>query len=110
VTIKAIYHFTVGLIGGMFGDKAPNTMIANSSIAFYNHIWAAHNASIYMQSLDITNKTTYEANYPLYRWYEEQMYRNLSNSAEDFENILGSVHPIVHGCYSSVYEFGNVTM
>lgn len=40
VVLKSIYHAMVGFIGGLFGDKAPNTMmctgnftrIANSSL------------------------------------------------------------------------------
>jgi len=65
--IKSIYHFMVGFIGGIFGDKAPNTMmctgnftkIANASILLYNHIIDAANASDHMAQIDIMNKTTY---------------------------------------------------
>ena len=34
----------------------------------------------------------------------------MKDSAVDFENILGSVHPIVNGCYESAFEFKDVTL
>lgn len=42
--------------------------------------------------------------------YQNETRGNLSESAVDFEHILASVHPIVFGCYSSVSEFGSVTL
>jgi hypothetical protein len=51
--IRSMYHFMIGLVGGLFGDKAPNTMactsnftrIANASMALYNHTLNALNAT-----------------------------------------------------------------
>ena len=82
-----VYKTAVGVIAGLFGDKAPNTMactsnftrIANYSIALGEDLKLATNVS-------------------------------LAQSAIDFENILGSVHPIIYGCYSSAFEFKDVTL
>ena len=76
--VKSIYHFLIGLVGGLFGDKAPNTMactsnftrIANATLAMYNHTLNAINATYYMEQLDITNKTTYNQTFPLYQSYQ----------------------------------------
>lgn len=46
VIVKSIYKFAVGLLAGLFGDHAPNTMactsnftrIANSSLSLYDHL------------------------------------------------------------------------
>ena len=34
----------------------------------------------------------------------------LNDAAKDFGNILGSVDPIVHGCYSSAFEFKDIIL
>lgn len=73
--IKSMYHFMIGFVGGLFGDKAPNTMactsnftrIANNSLAMYNHVLNAVNATYQMNELDITNKTTYNQTFPKYQ-------------------------------------------
>lgn len=82
-----VYKGAIGLIAGLFGNKAPNTMactsnftrIANYSIALGEDLKTGTNVS-------------------------------LAQSAIDFENIFASVHPIVYGCYTSAFEFKDITI
>ena len=84
---QMVYKGAIGLIAGLFGNNAPNTMactsnftrIANYSIALVEDIKLGTNVS-------------------------------LAQSAIDFENIFASVHPIVFGCYTSAFEFKNITV
>jgi|688.fasta_scaffold298127_1 hypothetical protein len=82
-----VYKGAIGLIAGLFGNKAPNTMactsnftrIANYSIALGENFKTGTNVS-------------------------------LAQSAIDLENIFASIDPIVYGCYTSAFEFKDITL
>lgn len=115
--VKSIYKFAVGLIAGLFGDHAPNTMactsnftrITNASVSLYDHLSQASNLTQLMNEIPVENRTANGSLVEYTRLMNETR-QNLKDSAVDFENILGSVHPIINGCYSSAFEFKDVTL
>lgn len=106
VIVKSIYKFAVGFIAGLFGDHAPNTMsctsnftrIANASLSLYEHLSDAANYTKMMEEIPVEKRTANTSG-PEYQRLMNDTRETLKDSAVDFENILGSVHPIVNGCY-----------
>ena len=62
-----------------------------------------------MDEIPVENRTANASGPEYYRLMNDTR-KSLKDSAVDFENILGSVHPIINGCYESAFEFKNVTL
>jgi hypothetical protein len=117
VIVKSIYKFAVGFIAGLFGEHAPNTMactsnftrITNASMSLYDHLSQASNLTQLMNEIPVETRTV-NGSLVEYTKLMDETRQSLKDSAVDFENILGSVHPIINGCYSSAFEFKDVTL
>lgn len=64
VIVKSIYKFAVGLLAGLFGDHAPNTMactsnftrIANASLSLFDHLSEASNKTKLMNEIPFEDR------------------------------------------------------
>jgi len=81
------YGFTLGYVNSTFSESSPNMIICQETIANVTNEGKAFIG--YMGSSD---------------------YDTLVSSAESFEAILGSVHPLLNSCYLGVFEYGQVAV
>lgn len=79
------YGFSAGLIQASFGDASPNSSVCLTNVTLL--------IDKTVQMIDELRTATNET---------------LNSSAETFESILGSLHPITFSCYHSVFEYGDV--
>ena len=79
------YGFSAGFIQSSFGDASPNSTVCLTNVTRL--------VEKSVQFIDELRTATNES---------------LNSSAESFESILRSLHPITFSCYHSVFEYGDV--